>query len=79
MNDPTKVATGAGSQSVYCIFRGNLADRYQNAKAAYTSLIDGSKNLQGKDFYEAQLRVADAHIGFESAWQDIMDQGRLVH
>jgi len=47
--------------------------------AVYTSLIDGAKSLQGKDFYEAQLRVADAHVGFERAWQDVMDQGRLVH
>ena len=79
MSDPTKVASESGSPSVYCIFRGNLVEQYQKAMAVYTSLIDGAKSLQGKDFYEAQLRVADAHVGFERAWQDVMDQGRLVH
>lgn len=79
MSDPTKVTTGSGSPSVYCIFRGNLVEQYQKAMAAYTAAIGGAKSLHGKDFYEAQLQVAEAQIGFERAWEDVLDQRLLVH
>jgi hypothetical protein len=79
MSVRTKVAGRAGSSSVYCVFRGNLVEQYQQAKVVYTSAIEGAKVLHGKDFYEAQLQVAEAHMGFERAWQDVIDQRLLVH
>jgi hypothetical protein len=79
MTGPKKVPMSPGSSSLYCIFRGNLIEQYHQAKAAYASTVSAAKRLHGKDFYEAQLRVMDAHIGFERAWQDLLDQRGVVH
>jgi hypothetical protein len=65
--------------SAYCIFRGNLVEHFEKAMALYTTTVEATKRLHGKDFYEAQLRVVDAHVGFERARQDILDQRQLVH
>jgi hypothetical protein len=56
-----------------------LIEQYHQAMAAYATTIRSAKRLHGKDFYEAQLRVMDAHLGFERAWQDLLDQRALVH
>ena len=67
------------NSSAYCIFRGNLVERYEKAKTLYTATIEVAKRLHGKDFYEAQLRVVDAHFRFERARQDVLEQRHLVH
>ena len=79
MTDPKKIPVTSGSSSLYCVFRGNLIQQYHQAMVAYASTIRSAKRLHGKDFYEAQLRVMDAHLGFERAWQDLLDQRALVH
>lgn len=79
MSNPTKVAAGVESSSAYCVFRGNLVERYEKAMALFTATVEKAKVLHGRDFYEAQLRVVEAHLGFERARQDVLDQRQLVH
>jgi len=57
----------------------NLVERYHKAMAVYTSTIEGAKRLHGKDFYEAQLRVVDAHFGFEQARQEFLGDPEFIH
>ena len=79
MSYRSKVVGCNDSSSAYCIFRGNLVERYEKAMAALTAAVEMAKLLHGRDFYEAQLRVVEAHLGFERARQDVLDQRQLVH
>jgi hypothetical protein len=55
-----------------------LVERYRRAMAKYKSTIEGAKRLHGKDFYEAQLRVVEAHLGFEQARLDVLNQRHVM-